>query len=199
MNVRSRLGALAIALALASSACASDREQSSGDPAASDCSSRADALAAGFAKTTPSGARFTLRSMVPLAPVQSAGPPGNSWAIEIRDANAAPLSGALNVTTFMPDHGHAGPPTIGIESSPGVYEIDELVFPMPALYAVTLTLTPASAERKASPSRYAWSPRADERGPSRLELTARGSCRRRRAHSSPGRASTPVRSTANRA
>lgn len=148
MKLRSRLGELAISLALASMGCASDREHSSGDPSASECSSRADALAAGLVKTTPSAARFTLTSMLPLAPVQSAGPPGNSWGIEVRDANAAPLSGALNVTTFMPDHGHAGPPTIGIESSPGVYEIDELVFPMPALYAVTLTLTPASAEKE---------------------------------------------------
>jgi hypothetical protein len=148
MNLRCALRALAIALPLASFGCSSEHEHSTGGVSQSDCGGRAEALTVGLAKTTPSGAKFSLRSMAPLAPVQSPGPPGNSWSIEMLDANAAPLSGALNVTTFMPDHGHAGPPTIGVESSPGIYDIDELVFPMPALYSVTFALTRAGAEKE---------------------------------------------------
>ncbi len=148
MNLRCVLRALALAVPMASFGCSSEHEHSSSAAPQSDCGGRAEALTVGLAKATPSGAEFSLRSMVPLEPVQSPGPPGNSWSIEVRDASAAPLSGALNVTTFMPDHGHAGPPTIGIESSPGVYDIDELVFPMPALYSVTFALTRAGAEKE---------------------------------------------------
>ena len=51
------------------------------------------------------------------------------------------MSGALNVTSYMPDHGHAGPPTLGVETEPGVYDVENLVFPMPAFYAVGFGLT----------------------------------------------------------
>lgn len=146
MNQRSAFRALAVVLALACIACSSSHEESgeddsTGGVSTGDCSTRADTLALGLSKRSTSGVLFSLSSIEPSVPVQSPGPPGNSWSIEIHDPKGVPLSGALNVTTFMPDHGHAGPPTIGVESQPGLYAIDELVFPMPALYAVTFTLT----------------------------------------------------------
>jgi hypothetical protein len=152
MNQRSVFRALAVALPLACIACSSTHDEpgednATGGVSTSDCSTRADTLALGSSKTSTSGARFSLSSMQPSVPVQSPGPPGNSWSIEIHDPNGVPLSGALNVTTFMPDHGHAGPPTIGVESQPGLYAIDELVFPMPALYAVTFTLTETGGDK----------------------------------------------------
>lgn len=148
------LGALALALAFGLAGCSSNQDEhsndanASGGAAASDCAARAESLAVGLSKTSPSGARFTLTAMAPAMPVQSPGPPGNTWSVEIEDANAAPLSGALNVTTYMPDHGHSGPPTIGVESSAGLYAIDELVFPMPALYQVSLSLSRSGAAKE---------------------------------------------------
>lgn len=102
---------------------------------------RADPLGAGLSKTSKNRANFELLMLAPSVPVQSVGPPGNHWTLRATNATGAPLSGALNVTTYMPDHGHAGPPTLGIETEAGVYDIENLVFPMPALYAVTLGLT----------------------------------------------------------
>ena len=125
MNQRSAFRALAVVLALACIACSSSHEESgeddsTGGVSTGDCSTRADKLALGLSKRSTSGVLFSLSSIEPSVPVQSPGPPGNSWSIEIRDSNGVPLSGALNVTTFMPDHGHAGPPTIGVESQPGL-------------------------------------------------------------------------------
>ncbi|MGC4095377.1 MAG: FixH family protein [Polyangiaceae bacterium] len=130
-------------------ACASN---SDGEPSSSlsqsDCSGQADAIGVGLTKTSKDGTRFELRALSPSVPVQSPGAPGNHWSVALRRADDTPLTGAaLNVTTFMPVHGHAGPSTVGIESSTdGDYDIDLLVFPMPALYAVTLTATMKDAE-----------------------------------------------------
>jgi hypothetical protein len=140
--------------ALLSQGCASKSESAaSPEPSStaktSDCSTRADALAFGLSKLSSNGTRFELRELDPTIPVQSATAPGNSWRVALRDSAGNPVSGALfNVTTYMPDHGHAGPPSVGVETSEGVYGIDGLLFPMPALYAVTLSASAGDAEKQ---------------------------------------------------
>jgi len=151
MTQRAAFRWLELAFALSASGCAAGSEGApnpvpSSSAAASNCSTRADALAVGLSRLSSNGTRFELVELVPPIPVQSTSPPGNHWSVAVRDGAGNALSGGvLNVTTYMPDHGHAGPPSVGLDAGDGVYAIDALLFPMPALYDVTLGLNTGEA------------------------------------------------------
>jgi hypothetical protein len=146
--LRAGLRWLGLWLALSASACASKSEGAGSHAGAGDCSARADPLAVGLSKLSSNGTRFELVQLSPAIPVQSTTAPGNSWSVALHDVEGAPLrGGALDVTTYMPDHGHAGPSSLGLESADGIYTVDALLFPMPALYAVTLSLIRQDTER----------------------------------------------------
>ena len=153
MTLRAGLRWLGLWFALSAAGCASTSEGApspmpSSSAAASNCSTRADTLAIGLSRLSSDGTRFELIELVPEVPVQSTNPPGNRWRVALRDLAGNALSGGLlDVTTYMPDHGHAGPPSVGLDTADGVYAVDALLFPMPALYDVTLSLSTGAAER----------------------------------------------------
>ncbi len=143
--IRARLPALSLAAAIALWGCSSSggdhdsRESVASDPT---CGGRAEAVSAGLSKVSAGGYVFELTALAPALPVQSAGPPGNDWTVSVTDTEGTPVTGGtLVVTSYMPDHAHSGPPAVAVEQGDGVYELDGLVLPMPALYAITETLT----------------------------------------------------------
>jgi hypothetical protein len=119
---------------------------SSDDPAKSEalgnCGGRAEPLAAGMIVTSAQGYAFELSQLEPSVPVQSDSPPGNHWTVTITDPDGEKVTGAtLAINTYMPDHGHSGPPAAAVETSDGSYDVIDLLFPMPTLYSVSLLLT----------------------------------------------------------
>jgi len=156
-SARGRWVALGVSIAAGVSGCASKSDaHESSDATASgassdsgDCAARAEPVSAGSTSVSAGGYAFELSALTPASPVQSAGPPGNDWMVTITDPEGAPvLDGALLVTSYMPDHGHSGPPAVGVARGAGNYEIAPLVLPMPALYAITLSLTLASGGKE---------------------------------------------------
>jgi hypothetical protein len=136
--------ACAFAMALHALACGGGDGQGAGSTeahgdAAAGCNGRGETLYPGLVKLSASGYAFEIVELVPAAPTLVQSQPGNTWTVRIRDGEGAALEGAaLNVQSFMPDHNHAGPPAVGVEHEPGVYTIENLLLPMPALYAITL-------------------------------------------------------------
>ncbi|HEX3778014.1 MAG TPA: FixH family protein [Polyangiaceae bacterium] len=105
-----------------------------------DCTTRAEGVSAGMSKLSSGGYSFTVSMLDPAAPVQSEGPPGNTWTVAIADASGAPVTGAiLQVSSYMPDHGHFAPTAVAVEQGGGVYQIESLILPMPGLYAITFS------------------------------------------------------------
>ena len=148
--VRSAVWGLVTVVGLCGCSSSSDHQATqsgiSSDPT---CGGRAEAVSAGLSQVSADGYVFALTALEPAEPVQSAGPPGNTWTISVTDPNGMPASGgALIVTSYMPDHGHSGPPAVAVEHADGVYEVDGLVLPMPALYAITPTLTLPSGTKE---------------------------------------------------
>ncbi len=116
---------------------------------AGDCTTRAEGVTAGLAKTSTGGYAFTVTALAPSEPVQSEGAPGNTWTVSIADSSGAPVTGAvLQVSSYMPDHGHYAPTAVAIEKGAGVYEIDDLVLPMPGLYDITLGASLSSGSKE---------------------------------------------------
>jgi hypothetical protein len=128
--------------------CASDGpgnpDTTEGDAAM--CGGRGDPFHVGLVKTSSGGFSFEMLELVPAPPIISQAEPGNTWTIAVSDASGEPLTGAsMMVNTFMPDHKHPGPSSVGIQQQPGVYRIEGLLLPMPALYEVSVTVRPAGA------------------------------------------------------
>jgi hypothetical protein len=127
-------------------ACSPDQHTKGPAVSYGDCDGRAETIAAGSSKLSKGGYRFELTRLEPAVPVQSGGAPGNHWTVTISDPSGAPATGTLAIATFMPDHEHAGSPAAAVEIEPGsgIYDVSELIFSMPTLFVVTLTLTPES-------------------------------------------------------
>jgi YtkA-like len=110
------------------------------------CGGRGDPVYAGLVKSSSGGYSFEVLELEPEPPIISQAEPGNTWTLAVADAAGEALSGAsMTVSTFMSDHNHAGPSSVGIEQEPGVYLIEDLLLPMPALYAITVKVRPAGA------------------------------------------------------
>lgn len=142
------LGSLVLATACASK----DPQPAPGGGGAAgvdDCAGRGESITAGMSRASTQGYEFELTELNPEPPVQSSTSPGNHWLVRVTDPNGDAVTGAtLNIATFMPDHGHSGPPAAAVEAGDGNYSVDELLFPMPGLYRVTLSLAPASGDRQ---------------------------------------------------
>jgi hypothetical protein len=143
-----RGAALFAALALGFSGCSSD-DSPNPSPQPGDCGGRAEPVTAGMSKLSDQGYSFELEKLEPSVPVQSDSTPGNHWTVVITDPDGAKVTGAsLSITSYMPDHGHPGPPAAAVETGDGSYDVADLVFPMPTLYTVTLVLTLADGQKQ---------------------------------------------------
>lgn len=141
--------ALASLIMASAGACSSSAPPASQTTTPGDCDGRAEVVSAGLTTVSAQGYSFTLSELEPRLPVQSDGPPGNHWTIAITDPDGAKVAKAsLLLTTYMPDHGHAGRSAPAVETLDGSYDVAELVFPMPTLYTISLLLTLASGEKQ---------------------------------------------------
>jgi len=150
---------LGVSLSASLLGCASKSEAADGQPAASSaapaesgaCLKRAEGVSAGLSKLSSGGYSFTLTALEPSEPVQSSGDPGNTWSLSIADASGAPVTGAtLQISSFMPDHGHYAPTAVALEQGGGTYRVEDLILPMPGLYAITATLTTAGGQKESA-------------------------------------------------
>jgi hypothetical protein len=146
---------LLVSASVCASACSSKETPApTPDPTLGDCDGRApDALNAGNTYTSDGGYAFELMDLDPSMPVQSDSAPGNHWTVKITDPFGASVTGGacLTITTLMPDHGHSGPPAVGVETieGSGVYDVTDLRLTMPTLFTVSFVLTvpaPGSGE-----------------------------------------------------
>ena len=104
---------------------------------------RKDVYTAGLTKTTASNIALKVMSANPAPPQRDV----NDLVLELLDASGNPLDGAsLSVVPWMPDHGHGSSvkPTI-TPTGGGLYTITNLYYPMPGLWQLTMTVTPAGS------------------------------------------------------
>jgi hypothetical protein len=150
---RTGVFALGATLAAALAGCSSKAEPNSGNQATTsgvsadggDCTADQGSVSAGLSQVSRGGYNFTLTALAPSAPVQSVEPPGNTWTISVMDPSGAPVTGATIVeTSVMPQHMHSTTPGAVIEQGGGIYQLEDLVLPMPGLYSITLDFSPAS-------------------------------------------------------
>ena len=101
---------------------------------------RDEEFTAGMHKTGDNGITFTLVSSDPAPPARN----DNDWVVDIAD-DTGPLVGAtVTVKPFMPDHNHGTSiPAQISETSDGEYAIDRVNLPMPGIWEITLSATPA--------------------------------------------------------
>lgn len=137
------LAAAAVALL---SACSSDSSGAAsgdaGDQAAlitCQNDARVDAYSPGLSKTSTSGKwRFVLTASDPAPPARGT----NTWTLSITDAAGAPQTGAtVNVTPFMPDHGHGTSVVPTVTAQGNDYAIANLYLFMPGVWRVTIDAT----------------------------------------------------------
>jgi hypothetical protein len=104
---------------------------------------RDDEYTAGMEKTGAGGMTFRLVSSDPAPPSRY----DNTWVIEILDDTGAPLDGAtVEVTPFMPDHGHGTGIAAVVTEDPDVdgrYLVEPVNLFMPGLWEITIEATPA--------------------------------------------------------
>lgn len=135
---RCRLAALA---ALALAACSGDPSEASA--AVSACDGRGDDL---------STLRLTSGALVLSVLETRPEPPGvgdNEWLVLVSDTGDEPvtgLAGSLDVTAFMPEHGHGTPSRVGVqEGDAGEYRLAPVNTFMPGLWRIRLTVERADA------------------------------------------------------
>lgn len=104
---------------------------------------RDDEYVAGMEKVGAEGMTFRLVSSDPAPPSRY----DNTWVIEIvDDTGAAVDDGDVEVTPFMPDHGHGTSIPAVITPDPDVdgrYLVEPVNMFMPGLWEVTIRATPA--------------------------------------------------------
>ncbi len=142
-SMRSLLPATLIA-ALGLGACGGGGGPAALPDAAYDCATetRADTFSAGMTKAGTQGVvTFRLMSSTPAPPSRG----DNTWAIDLTDANGAPVTGAtVTVVPFMPDHNHGTQIKAQLtEPTAGHYQATPVNLWMPGLWQVTITATPA--------------------------------------------------------
>jgi len=132
-------------------ACASDpTEPPDDEPVNCAEETRDDEFAAGLAKSGNGGTLgFTLMTAEPAFPIRG----DNTWIIQINQmaggVAGAPVDGVdMQVTPFMPDHGHPSGKTVTIEptGTAGQYELAPINFWMPGLWETTIDAASASGD-----------------------------------------------------
>jgi YtkA-like protein len=122
-------------LALAGS-CGDDAPPA-GPDAAYDCvaEENPDIFVVGLEKTGAAGYHVRLMSSDPAPPARN----DNVWEIEVSDSAGATQPGlSVDVTTFMPAHGHVGAPTAVTDDGAGLYNADPVNLWMPGLWEITV-------------------------------------------------------------
>jgi hypothetical protein len=99
---------------------------------------RVDHYAVNLQKVTAQGTRVTLQSSDPGPPVKGS----NTWTIAITDAASAAVEGAtVNVTPFMPDHGHGTSAKPVVTAQPGgIYSASPVYLFMPGVWRVSVSV-----------------------------------------------------------
>ncbi len=118
-----------------------------------DCASQAgvDAYAAGLKKASQSGAfQFELVSSTPAPPAQG----DNTFLVRVTAADGTPLTGQLNATLDMPEHGHTSPktPVITFDAASGTFSLDPMYLFMVGLWRIAFTFEPDAASGAAGAS-----------------------------------------------
>lgn len=129
-------------LTLPVAACGDDGDHGGHADGGHDCTTetRADTYVAGLEKVSPTvGYKVRLMDSVPAPPQKG----DNTWMIQVVDSGDAPVTGAdVEVTPFMPDHGHGTPITTDVtEMTGGNYEGKPVNLWMPGLWEVTVEVT----------------------------------------------------------
>lgn len=90
---------------------------------------------------------FVLMSADPAPPQQGQ----NVWTLRLLDNAGQPVSGAsLQVTPFMPDHGHGAPLAPHVtDNGDGTYRIERVILQMAGLWETTITATVDGAKDEA--------------------------------------------------
>jgi hypothetical protein len=108
---------------------------------------RAVPYAPNLTQASASGAYTAVLQAADPAPPAKA---NNTWTIEIRDADQAPVGGlTITPSAIMPDHGH--PPSVkpvATAKGGGTYEVTPLYFFMAGYWEVTLTFTPTGGAKQ---------------------------------------------------
>lgn len=141
--------ALAAFACVACVACSSGEDQGSSGRSSSSggsggaCASdtRKDTFTAGIAKQG-AGVSVKILEATPAPPAKGT----NVMTLQILDAAGKPLDGAsVQVSPFMPDHGHgsAVTPVITPAGSDGRYAVDKVYLAMAGLWTLTVRVTPA--------------------------------------------------------
>jgi hypothetical protein len=144
-----------VAISLFACACGtnSSGDDDSQDPV--DCSmvTGADTFTVGLDKPGVGGAvDFKLMSISPAPAIRG----NNDWIVEIdamsSGADGAPMDGAtLDVSSYMPAHGHYSPitPMITATGTAGEYKISPVNLWMPGLWQTTITVSSATPPDRA--------------------------------------------------
>lgn len=111
---------------------------------------RDDEFAVGIAKVGDGAAiNFTLMTANPAPPIRG----DNTWVVELKQMNGGvagnPIDGAdMQVTPFMPDHGHPSAKTVRFEptGTMGQYELTPINFWMPGLWETTIDVSSPSGD-----------------------------------------------------
>ena len=139
------VGAYALA-ALALAGCRSDRDARPTVHVACTTDGRSDPTTAPVSRRGTAGAlEFTLVSTSPRPPARG----DNTWLVELREVSAGgaalpPLSGAtLEVSPFMPDHGHGSPVKVVVSPTAiaGQYQLAPINLWMPGYWETTIHAT----------------------------------------------------------
>jgi hypothetical protein len=135
---------LALGLVSLASACGTSDPNSGGTV---DCSmvTGTDTFVVGLEKMGASGAiDFKMMSAEPSPPARG----DNTWVIQLNTMSSgvvgSPIDGAtLQVTPFMPAHGHGTPIPVGINPGPsaGQYELTPVNLWMPGVWETTIEAT----------------------------------------------------------
>ena len=101
--------------------------------------SRADVYVSGMQAAGSNGYKVKLMTSTPAPPSKG----NNTWALQLLDSGDTPIDGAtLDVTPFMPDHGHGTP--IGTAVTPGgsngEYSAEPVNLWMPGYWEVTVDI-----------------------------------------------------------
>lgn len=139
---------IVMAMAVSLGGCGDDGHSGHGaDAAPVNCEieTRDDDYVAGLAKVGAGGLEFVLVESTPAPPSKG----NNAWHLRVADDAGAPLPGlTVQVTPFMPDHGHGTPVAVEVTelAEPGEYQADPVNLWMPGLWEVTIDVEdPAGA------------------------------------------------------
>ncbi len=106
---------------------------------------RVDAYAPGLTKPGGAGVlTFELSSSQPSPPAKGQ----NTFEVSVRDGDGEPLTGALGIELFMPDHGHGTTvtPVVSFDESSQRFTIAPVYLFMAGVWRVELALSASDAD-----------------------------------------------------